>query len=102
MDARLEAKLVRTARQQVGNQDPAHDFLHSLRVLGNAKMISQKEGGDLDIIIPSALFHDIVAYPKDHKLARTSAKRSALKTAKILNKIPSFPRDKTLLVCEVT
>lgn len=35
-----------------------HDFHHMIRTLNNAKIIQEKEGGDLFIISLAALFHD--------------------------------------------
>ena len=39
--------------------DRSHDWPHTGRVLRNALRISKKEGGDKDIIVASALLHDI-------------------------------------------
>lgn len=40
-----------------------HDWWHILRVVNNAKVIQVKEGGDLELIVLSALLHDV----GDHK-----------------------------------
>jgi len=44
--------------------DPAHDFTHALRVCRNAVYIGKREGGDIDILIHSALLHDAQFEPK--------------------------------------
>ena len=39
--------------------DPAHDFSHILRVYQNAKTIGKKEGADMQVLLFSALLHDV-------------------------------------------
>ena len=39
--------------------DPAHDLTHALRVAELAQKIANEEGGDLDVILPAALCHDL-------------------------------------------
>ncbi len=46
--------------------DPAHDFLHVLRVAANARRIGSAEGARLSIVEPAALLHELFNYPKGH------------------------------------
>ncbi len=92
MNKRIRKNLIEIAQQEIHN-DPSHDFSHALRVLILAEKISKNEGGDLDIIVPAALFHDIIAYPKNSKQREKSQPHSALKTTLILKKI-KFPNEK--------
>ena len=66
MESGLKNQLIGVARDRISNADVSHDFGHALRVLSNAERIVKEEGGDLDIIVPAALFHDLVTYPKNH------------------------------------
>lgn len=58
-------------------EDPAHDFSHALRVLGNALTIAQAEGGDREILCIAALLHDAQNLPKAHPDAGKSSAMSA-------------------------
>jgi uncharacterized protein len=46
--------------------EPAHDFLHVLRVTASARRIAQVEGARLDVVLPAALLHELFNYPKGH------------------------------------
>jgi uncharacterized protein len=48
----------------------------------------------LDIIIPSALFHDVVVYQKNHPQSHKSQEESATMAEKILKKFSEFPQEK--------
>jgi len=39
--------------------DPAHDFSHISRVYKNARIIGQEEGADMQVLLLSALLHDV-------------------------------------------
>jgi uncharacterized protein len=55
--------------------------------------IGKKEKADLDILIPAALFHDAICYPKDSPQSRLSSEHSANLAVKVLNEA-SFPTEK--------
>ena len=57
-------------------------------------MIAKEEHGDLDIIIPAALFHDLIVYPKDHINSYKSQKESANGAEKILYNINYYSKEK--------
>jgi uncharacterized protein len=94
MNTALKDILISLAKREINNNDPSHDFEHALRVLKNAEMIARHEGGDLDVIIPAALFHDVIVYPKDSKNSHRSSDDSAKKTIKLLHKIKLSPKRK--------
>jgi len=94
MDEQLRNQLIEIAQEKIAPTDVSHDFEHALRVLSNAEMIAQKEGGDLDIIVPAALFHDLIVYPKNHPLRYKSQEESAEETEKILERLSHFPKNK--------
>ncbi|MDP3728231.1 MAG: HD domain-containing protein [bacterium] len=94
MNAILKTELIQLAKKYSYDGDPSHDFQHILRVLQNAETIAKKEEGDLDIIIPAALFHDLVNYPKNHPKAKLSSELSAQKTGKLLRKMKNYPQEK--------
>ena len=95
MTDNLRDILLKLARENVAlANDPSHDMLHTLRVLANAEKIAAEEGADLDIVIPAALFHDAIVYPKNSEKAKDSTTDSAKLAEKILNDIPGYPKDK--------
>ena len=57
MDKELKQWLVVAATEAISNDDPSHDLIHALRVLALAEHLAAREGGDLDVIVPAALFH---------------------------------------------
>lgn len=70
-------KLKVIARNVISCDDPSHDFEHACRVLSNALYLQSVEGGDLDVIIPAALFHDAIVYPKNDPRTKLSSKESS-------------------------
>ncbi len=94
MNNTLRNLLITIAKEKIPNTDVSHDVHHALRVLSNAEMIAKEEGGDLDIIVPAALFHDIVVYPKNHPNKHKSQEESAEETEKILKRVDHFPKEK--------
>lgn len=94
IDTELRNKLIKIAAEKIPIVDASHDFEHALRVLSNAENIAGEEGGDLEIIVPAALFHDVVVYPKDHPDRLRSQEESADVTEKILDSIEGFPKGK--------
>lgn len=94
MDNTMKNKLINITKEKFQEGDSAHDIYHTLRVLKNAEFIASKENGDLDIIIPSALFHDIICYPKNSEKSKYSATESADFAASVLETLPDYPKDK--------
>lgn len=94
MNQNLKSKLVNIAKHEIEGNDPSHDFEHAKRVLNNVERIAGIEGGDLDILVPAALFHDVVIYPKNHPKSDRAPKQSAKFVRKILKKIKEYPQEK--------
>ncbi|MFH0779697.1 MAG: HD domain-containing protein [Parcubacteria group bacterium] len=94
MNSELKNRLIQIAKAKIPNADVSHDFMHAERVLSNAERIMRKEGGDPDVIIPAALFHDLVVYPKNHPDKDKSQTESAAGAENILNSLNGFPNDK--------
>jgi uncharacterized protein len=93
MNKTLETTLIQLAKSRQVTE-PSHDFQHILRVLALAKKIGEHEGADLDIVIPSALFHDTVVYRKDSPMRQNETEESAAVTGDILNTLETYPKDK--------
>jgi len=93
MNKILRQKLINIAKEKLSQDDTAHDFNHAMQVLLNAERIAKVEKGDLNIVIPSALFHDIVSYPKNHPNKDKAQEESAIETEKILNSLKIFTQD---------
>ena len=94
MDITLENHLIEIAKAKISDDDPSHDMLHAMKVLETVKYLSSKEGGDLDVLVPAALFHDVVCYQKNHPNSHLSAKESAELTASILKELNNYPQEK--------
>jgi uncharacterized protein len=94
MNTELKNQLIKIAKENISDKDPSHDFEHALRVLSNSERISKEEKGDFDIIVPAALFHDLVVYPKNHPDKNKSQEESARVTEEILRTLSLFPKDK--------
>jgi len=94
MDKKLKQKLIAIAKEHVKTDDPSHDFGHALRVLAFAENIAKKEEADLDVIVPAALFHDIINHPKNSPKANIAPDESADLTRKILKQIKEYPQRK--------
>lgn len=65
------------ARSLYPSSDPSHDALHILRVVAMAKKLARAEGGDLNVIVPAAYFHDFVNVPKDDPRRKQASRLSA-------------------------
>ena len=92
-------KRAQTEMSQRGN-DPSHDYAHALNVLYNCEQISAIEGGDMDILYPAALFHDVVIYAKNHPKSGQAPEESAILARKILESEETYPVEKILAVEE--
>lgn len=80
--------------------DPSHDYAHASNVLHNCQLIVQHEGGDMEILFPAALFHDVVIYPKNHPQSPQAPEESAVLIEAILNEEGTYPKDKIAQVCQ--
>lgn len=101
MDKDLRKKLLNVAESKMAQlKDPSHDINHTLRVLSLAEKIAIKDKADLDIVIASAIFHDVIVYPKNHIKRLSSSKESSSFAREILIKEKSFPRRKIKKTCE--
>jgi len=94
MKSDLKKKLVQIAKEKIPNADASHDFEHAARVLASAERIAKDEKADLDVVVPAALFHDVVVYPKNHPDKHLSQIESAEMASKILNAIKDYPKNK--------
>src|SRR5437879_13327946 len=93
MNPALRQTLIATVAGRLAN-DPSHDIGHTLRVLRLAERIAVAEGGDLDILVPAALFHDIIVYAKDDPRSKQEADESAEVARKVLATLPDYPAHK--------
>lgn len=75
-----EKKFEMKLTSAVSGCDPAHDLLHVKRVVRLAKQLCAKEGGQLEIVLPAAWFHDLVVVPKNSS-QRTQASRLSAERA---------------------
>jgi uncharacterized protein len=70
--------------RMLAGRDPGHDFAHVTRVYKTAERIGRKESADMEILLASALLHDIIVYPKGSDKRTKSADESAELAEKML------------------
>jgi uncharacterized protein len=93
MDRSLRKKLIAIAKKRIRN-DMSHDFGHALRVLSSAEMLGRIYNADMDVLVPAALFHDLIVDDKNSKKTKYEHAESARKAAAILSKLPDYPKSK--------
>ena len=94
MDIGLKNKLIAIASEKQTRNDPSHDINHILRVLGLAEKIGIAEHADFDVLVPAALFHDVIVYPKDSPKSKNETEESAELAREILGGFPEYPKEK--------
>lgn len=93
MNEDLKKRIFAAAETQQTKSDPSHDFEHIKRVCNMALKIAEIEGADLDIVMPAALFHDAIVYPKDSPHSQNETIESAAYARKILEDL-DYPPEK--------
>lgn len=78
--------------QIASSEDPAHDLLHFKRVVGLAKEICKREGGNPEIAIPAAWLHDFVIIPKNSPLRNQASRLAAEQACEFLSSINYPPK----------
>jgi len=100
MNESLKHELIEVARKSICGEDPSHDFYHARRAMSLAEKIGAAESADLDVVVPAALFHDVIIIPKNHPWADEAPDASANAAKKILSKLRDFPPEKIGPVCD--
>lgn len=100
MNPSLEKQLIKIARLKMASHDPSHDISHALRVMSLARTIAKSEKADQDVVVPAALLHDIINYPKNHPKRHLSSDESAKLAEVILKNLTTYPKEKIKKVCE--
>lgn len=101
MNTEHRQALIDLARTNLPTDDTTHDFLHTYRVLQLAERIAEGEGGDIDIIVAAALFHDVIVHPKFGSKSSDSQEDSAQEAARLLGGLEWYPQEKIPVVQEV-
>src|SRR5256885_337405 len=91
-------KVERKVIKLLDGRDSAHDFQHIKRVYKNAEVIGRREDADMKILLPAALLHDLVVYPKGSAKTSKSADDSADMAEKLL-KSYRYPQDEIDKIC---
>lgn len=79
--------------KMLAGRDPAHDYAHIMRVYRAAEHIGREEGADMEVLLASALLHDLIVYPKGSEERSRSADESAGLAEKMLA-ARGWPRDR--------
>ncbi len=93
MEKNTRAKLLEIAEEKQIKHDPSHDFQHALRVLNLVEMIGKKEKANMDILVPAALFHDIVVYQKNSHESKNETEESAKIAANAITRLPGYTEE---------
>jgi len=91
-------KVERKVIKLLDGRDSAHDFQHIKRVYKNAEVIGRREDADMKILLPAALLHDLVVYPKGSAKTSKSADDSADMAEKLLRSY-RYPQDEIDKIC---
>ena len=94
MDKNIRNKLINIAKEKIGSDDSAHDFSHAMRVLKNVELIAKHENADLEILIPAAIFHDIIIYPENDERSKNAQDESAQFAKETLDSLEGYPKEK--------
>ncbi len=95
MNTDIKNKLIDIAKDEIGLNDPSHDFSHAMRVLKNVELIAKDEDdADLEILIPAAILHDIIIYQKNDERSKNAQNESADYAREILSKFDDYPKEK--------
>ena len=98
MNKKIIEKLKLVSREKQTKDDPSHDFSHIMRVLNMAMKIGKSVKADMDVVIPAALFHDIIVYRKDTPQSRNETEESAIFAGELLGSINEYPKHKIEIV----
>ncbi len=98
MNDLIKKRLIELAKKKILENDSSHDIDHAFRVLSIAQTLAKDENADLEIVIPAAIFHDVICYPKNHKNRHNSSIESALFAKEALEKDKDYPSEKIDLV----
>ncbi|MEM3364583.1 MAG: HD domain-containing protein [Candidatus Micrarchaeia archaeon] len=92
----LANHIFRKAGILFSKNDPSHDVNHAQRVLALCLHIArgEKKKVDLQVLIPAAILHDIIVYPKNGPKAHLSTEHSAEVAEKILLELKGYPKEK--------
>jgi uncharacterized protein len=94
MDSKLRQHLISVATRHMRRNDLSHDINHSLRILTMAEKIAKSEDNvDMDVLVPSALFHDVIIRKGTPKQSGES-KESAVLAGKFLRRTVGYPKEK--------
>ena len=89
------AELERRCEQWIAGRtaaDPAHDLFHIKRVVNNARYLTDIEGSDPLITLPSAWLHDCVQVPKNSPERGTVSALAAERACRFLAGL-GYPQD---------
>lgn len=78
-------KLIDAMKEYFGDDEKR--IKHALRVLANAEKIIEKEKGDPEVVIPSAIFHDIGIHEAERKYGSNAGKYQEIEGPPIARRI---------------
>jgi uncharacterized protein len=78
---------ISTAARSKAGTDPAHDWLHVVRVERLGAQIASETGADAGIVRAAALLHEVVSLPKHHPESHRSGELCAHAALEILHEL---------------
>lgn len=84
---RYESLFAKKIKEVAEKEEPAHDFLHFLRVVKIAKALCETEKGQMEIVVPAAWLHDLVIIPKNDPRRSMASRLSGQAAKEFLTKI---------------
>lgn len=78
------------ARVLYPHTDPAHDYLHIMRVVHTAENLCRAENGNWAVVMPAAFFHDYIHVPKNDPRSPYASQLSAEAAIEYLKSV-SYP-----------
>src|SRR5689334_18596593 len=84
LDPERLARLSAAVERRLAAAEPAHDYLHVLRVVASARTIAAAEGADASVVVPAALLHELFNHPKSHPESHLSGDVCAEHAAALL------------------
>lgn len=99
MDEEFYIKLKERILPYFEGTNPAHDFMHTERVMTMALKIAKLEDADLEIVKISALLHDIARKQQDESCGKICHAQRGAELAKEILKEFNYPEDKMEKIC---
>lgn len=94
----LLRRLKDVASSRCGQNEPAHDLLHVLRVSAVGRQIAEREGASVTVVVGAALLHELFSYPKGDPRSHRSGEVCAVQAGEELSRLEA-PEELSRAIC---